>query len=489
MRRYALSFVSGITLALVFFPFYWWPLAFVALAPFFYFVADKRRSWREVFVGGFLVGLLGIGPLIYLSLAQLTLFPDATAFTFLIRSSSIPVALLVGSLFGCTAVLCRVLRSPSPAFNTLVGASVYLLVIEAPLFWLFDGYYYGALSHAAVSFKGALFAATLGGGALVSFLLAWGNVVLAEALGAYQKRDKRFFILPGVAVLLWGGLCVGYALPQVLVKGPNPAITAAIIQGEFEDYTSIAGDTVIVYPFSLSEGITTSSDDRAIGERLANSFPASTTVVLWQTIAQGEKYFDELAVWKDGEKSSYKKRILYALSDDYTPAWLTALGIKKSLYVITSAIGENTARINEEEVGSLICSEIHQQELARQTAASTQFIVAVGSDSMFPGSLSGNFSLAAARLRAAENGIPVIRANVQGPSAVVDADGSLQAVLNYGERGILRGSVPLTPHATTLFAHLGGNPLYVLTVLSVALAGALAMRRKETTAPDRSARD
>lgn len=466
-HRYALPALSGVLLALVFFPFYLWPLAFIALAPLFYFSTQEHRTVKEVFFGGCIVGIVGIGPLIYLSLAQISLFPDAQAFTFLIRASSIPTVLFVGALFGSVALSFRFLHSRLLLLSPLAGASLYLLLVETPLFWVFDGYYYGAFSHAVVSFPPALSAASFGGAALVSFLVALTNGALAEAYAAPKRNGawaSAVLVLAG-----WGGL---FLLSERLVSASGEA-TVTVIQGEFEKYIEEASSAdLVVFPSARSEGIVSASEDAAEGRRLAQAVPSETTVLLWQTVSEGDALYDEYALWRGGEKSNYRKRELYALSDDYTPAWLRAFGIEKSPYGITPGLPENFATLNSVRIGALICSELHQTELARTTAAEAPFIIAAGSDAMFPGPLSGDFSLAAARLRAAENARPVIRGNLEGPSALINADGSVQIELVYGQEGVLRGVVSLVSSGATPYAKTGSTPVFALALLFVGAAAA-----------------
>ena len=66
----------------------------------------------------------------------------------------------------------------------------------------------------------------------------------------------------------------------------------------------------------------------------------------------------------------------------------------------------------------------------------------------------------AARLRAAENGVPLIRAHIFGPSALINADGTIAASLPYGAAGILRGDVSMNK-IPTLYAYAGSLPVYL----------------------------
>ncbi|WP_374524434.1 apolipoprotein N-acyltransferase [Sphingopyxis sp.] len=83
--------------------------------------------------------------------------------------------------------------------------------------------------------------------------------------------------------------------------------------------------------------------------------------------------------------------------------------------------------------------------------------------------------LAQARLRAIEEGLPVIRATPTGISAVIDADGRVRESIPMHTAGRIDTVIP-RPHAPTLFA-LYGNMLPVGFALLL-LAAAIAFRRR-----------
>ncbi len=84
--------------------------------------------------------------------------------------------------------------------------------------------------------------------------------------------------------------------------------------------------------------------------------------------------------------------------------------------------------------------------------------------------------LAQARLRAIEEGLPVLRATTTGISAVIDADGIVRRHLPLHVAGRLDGLVP-PAHAPTLFARFG-NALALAWSLVLLLATLVAMRRR-----------
>jgi apolipoprotein N-acyltransferase len=89
--------------------------------------------------------------------------------------------------------------------------------------------------------------------------------------------------------------------------------------------------------------------------------------------------------------------------------------------------------------------------------------------------------LAQARLRALEEGLPVLRATPTGISAVIDADGRLLSSLPWRTAGIIDTRLP-PPKPPTLFARFGNLLPLLFALLLAALALAverIAGRRKD----------
>ena len=103
------------------------------------------------------------------------------------------------------------------------------------------------------------------------------------------------------------------------------------------------------------------------------------------------------------------------------------------------------------------------------------WIVHLTNDAWF-GSFSGPYQhLAIARLRAAEQGLPVLRAANTGISAVIDARGRVVAALSLDEAGFL--DAPLPPAlAPTVYARTGDWPAILLVLFATTMA-VLAGRR------------
>lgn len=85
--------------------------------------------------------------------------------------------------------------------------------------------------------------------------------------------------------------------------------------------------------------------------------------------------------------------------------------------------------------------------------------------------------LAQARLRAAEEGMPIIRSTPTGISAVIDADGRLLESLPWHKAGTIETALP-TPHPPTPFARYGNLLAMLFALLLVAGGIAIALKRR-----------
>ena len=112
----------------------------------------------------------------------------------------------------------------------------------------------------------------------------------------------------------------------------------------------------------------------------------------------------------------------------------------------------------------MICYEaIFARDIRR--VARPDWMVQLTNDAWY-GSLSGPYQhLALARLRAAEQGVPVLRSANTGVSAVIDARGAIVAALPLNAIGALDAPVP-PAMPPTLYARTGDAPILVLVLLA-----------------------
>lgn len=132
------------------------------------------------------------------------------------------------------------------------------------------------------------------------------------------------------------------------------------------------------------------------------------------------------------------------------------------------------------KVGLQVCYEIIFSGHVVDEANRPDFIFNPSNDAWF-GSWGPPQHLAQARLRAAEEGLPVIRATPTGISAIIDANGEVVHKLGWNKEGVIDGYLPPPAPQPTLFARFGNAiPLILAALLligAIALAGGWRYRR------------
>ena len=137
------------------------------------------------------------------------------------------------------------------------------------------------------------------------------------------------------------------------------------------------------------------------------------------------------------------------------------------------------------KAGIQICYEIVFSGQVIDRAHRPDYIVNPSNDGWF-GSWGPPQHLAQARLRAIEEGVPVLRPTVNGISAVVDADGIVRGFIPRGQAD-LHGSIPrqhgerldgMVPpvHPPTLFARWGNSLVLAWAAILLVLATLLSQR-------------
>jgi apolipoprotein N-acyltransferase len=127
-------------------------------------------------------------------------------------------------------------------------------------------------------------------------------------------------------------------------------------------------------------------------------------------------------------------------------------------------------------VGVQICYEIIFPGAVVDAARRPGWIVNISNDAWF-GPSGPPQHLAQARLRAIEEGLPIVRATPTGISAVIDANGRVVASEAPGKIGVISVSLP-PPLPATLFARFGHQTSAVLGLLFAALGLVIDRRQR-----------
>jgi len=125
-------------------------------------------------------------------------------------------------------------------------------------------------------------------------------------------------------------------------------------------------------------------------------------------------------------------------------------------------------------VGPQICYEIVASGLVVDRDNRPEWILNASNDAWFSDG-GAWMHLAQARLRAIEEGVPVVRATPTGVSAIIDSHGRKIALLGRNQAGTLRGILPKAA-STTIFSQSGQALPLSLAIMCFVLAGAVTRR-------------
>lgn len=371
-------------------------------------------------------------------------------------------------------------------------------VFPVPFTWLLLG---------SVFWKSSLISPFYGVGGVhsLSFLIVVVNVLIWNSLGAIFSGDHRKALrtVCALAILCAAVITTGFfALPDP----GGQKTTVAVVQGNFaqevkwqesvreealETYVEMtdkavaAGAQLAVWPetampfyFQAEEELAARLTDfvREKGIHLIFGSPAFT-------VKQGDirLYNSAYHIGPGDQKERYDKVLLVPFGE-YVPF----SKIVPFLARLVPGEGEfSTGGLQEPfrtpfKTGTLICFEVTFPHLSRrQVLQGAQILVNITNDGWF-GSTWGPYQhLAVSAVRAAENGVPVIRAANTGISAVFDARGRIMTSIGLLERGVLISEITVGGKRT-IYNRTGNWIIYFAgVVLLISSLLNLISRRKE----------
>ncbi|QEW18643.1 Apolipoprotein N-acyltransferase [Marinibacterium anthonyi] len=124
----------------------------------------------------------------------------------------------------------------------------------------------------------------------------------------------------------------------------------------------------------------------------------------------------------------------------------------------------------------LICYEAVFPQDVNGAPGRADFLLQITNDAWFGKRVGPYQHLAQARMRAVEQGLPMLRAANTGISAVIDPDGRVLDSLGLGRAGYIDATLP-APLSPTIYARTGDLPWLVLVVLMLIACLAVPFRQ------------
>ena len=337
----------------------------------------------------------------------------------------------------------------------------------------------------------------------LSFLVVLASVLPAAALRARGSRRTGCLVLFGVlclAVLAAGWLRLAAAPPE------KTGIRLRIVQGNidqtekwrpdlqeaiFARYLGLSAAPgafdVLLWPETAFPGDLNEDPEAVarIGRMLAQGQVLLTGVPDRAIDTQGTRYFNTIQAYDagGGPIADYAKHHLVPFGE-YVPRWLPVARLVETPGDFAPGPGPRTLALpGVPLVGAAICYEIIFPGHIVDNAIRPDWIFNATNDAWFGTSIGPRQHLASARMRAVEEGLPVVRAANTGISAVIDAEGRILAHLGMERTGILDAELPAARPAT-FYARLGDLvllPLVLAALLSAWLMdGGMARLRRRT---------
>ena len=484
--RRLVAFVAGLLAALAMPPFLVWPVLFLSLPCLVWLldgIAAEPRSRLRRAVSAFGVGwIFGFGyflaSLYWIGAAFLV---EAEVYAWMMPLAVVALPTGMALYWGAAASLA------SLVWRSGIRGVFILAALVSIAEWLrghpFTGFPWNALGYAAEGVFGLdQLAAVFGIWGVTFFIVLW---TAAPACLSGRHRESG---ATGVAALIVAAGALIAILGQLRVPAePTPAvpgIALRIVQPNvpqsdkwrsdnaaaiFERLLRLSGaaeakasSTVVVWPESSVPFLI--DEHPAALAALAASIPNGATLLMGSlrrsTPDPGASIFNSVYAIVGGRiVATYDKAHLVPYGE-YLPleSWLGPLGLRRVVTVpgsFDSGAGPRTLAVaGLPSFSPLICYEAIFPGAVRDPLDRPEWLLNVTNDGWF-GETSGPYQhLAQARLRAIEEGLPLVRAANTGISAVIDPYGRIVASLPLGAEGTLDGELPgaLPP---TVYARYG----------------------------------
>jgi apolipoprotein N-acyltransferase len=352
----------------------------------------------------------------------------------------------------------------------LLGLPALWVALEWVRGWLFSGFPWNLAAYAWVDVAGALPLASWVGPWGVSYLVVLANVGVALGVARRQWRVAAFAVLTPLTLLAVAGRFATPPVPvardgqPVRVLQPNIANLVAYeplpVLRNYQRLFAMSQEAcdvpgaLLVWPESAAWPYRFPAD--APFEHDVHALVARGCPLLLNSSFEvdGEVRNAAFLLTPEGGRARYDKRHLVPFGE-YVPLQ----GVFGFLDTIAREAGQfspadELALLDwgRERLGVAICFEItFPGEVAEAVRAGATALLTITNDAWYGDTAAPWQHFRAVRFRAAENARPLVRAAITGVSALVGADGRVEAQLGVFEQGVLRGRIQgregLTPYA------------------------------------------
>lgn len=495
-RRWALSFLFGALAVAAQPPFHVLPALLIAF-PGLVWLLDGARSWRSAFGVGWMFGAGYFAAGLYW--VPNALLVDAARFAWLIPFAVLGLSLGLGLFVGAMAVMARQIWSPGAGRILALAAS-----------WAFFEWVRGTvLTGFPWNPVGNIWVAA----APVLQSASWLGVYGLSAVTVVAAAGLALFGAPALRTRLWGisGLLLIAAIAVAgtvrLASAPTDTVAGVFLRivqpniaqrdkwlparraQNYARHLQMSGErgdgrvTHVIWPETAAPfSVSTDAARRVLmrravppGGTLLTGFVRlerqnGRVVRVWNSLVAVD---DQAAV-----AAVYDKHHLVPFGE-YMPLRdiLPLDKITAGALDFSPGPGPRTLRLPGLPAFSpLICYEIIFPGRVVDQADRPSWLLNITNDAWFGASAGPHQHFASARLRAVEEGLPVVRAANTGISGVIDAYGRVTARLGLEQAGIVDSTLPVAAPDRTVFAKFGNFVPGIVVLLMFSAAGLLRRR-------------
>jgi apolipoprotein N-acyltransferase len=495
-RRALVLALLGAVAALALPPFHALPLLAVGFVPLFWMIEASARR-RGAFWTGFWFALGHFTFGLYWIAHSMLL--DPLRFGWMIPFAVCGLAALLGLFVGAATAASR--AWPRPGASRAIAFAVAWVVAEWLRSWVMSGFPWNLIGYSWAIFDPMMQPAAIFGAYGVGFA-----TVLAAAMPATLAGPGGRWLPTVLALLLLVAAgCFGFfrleraegeMVPDVRLRIVQPNIAQTLKndpelrQSNFERHLELTIETDgfdrithVIWPEASIPYLLERSPE--VGAYLARTVPAGGLLLAGAVRAEPadgpvERIFNSLAVLDDaGTRLATADKFHLVPFGEFVPLRSLFPFIAKLTpgnLDFTPGPGPVTVRVpGLPPFSPLICYEVIFAADVVDGDDRPGWLLNLTNDGWFGISTGPHQHFAAARFRAVEEGLPMVRAANTGISAVVDGWGRILVRSALGEPAVLDAALPVALSPTP-YARWGNFPVALLLIAALGLAGRIGRR-------------
>ena len=479
-QKMLLAFVLGVVAVGALPPLHIWPLLIPAFSGLVWLIEGSKRL-RQAFAAGWWFGLgYFVAGLYWLAYAFLV---EPEQFGWLAPIAVLGLAALLAMFTGATTLLAR--AAGVRGIGTVFVVAACWTALEWVRSWVLTGFPWNMIGTAWV-FSDSMVQVT----SLIGTLGLSLMTVLAAAMPATLadpetkiRRSLASVAAAGVAMAMvyaGGSIRLSEAGAVETVDGVHLRLIQPNISQRLkfqrdlrdvhlEDHLRLGSARADPAPTHIIWGETAATffiaDDAPRRERVAAFTPAGGLTIIGTLRRPPEG--QEFRVWNSlialdssaAVVAHYDKTHLVPFGE-YVP-FRDFIGISK-LTAGTTDFSRGSGRVTLNLPGlppasPLICYEVIFPGNVTEPGGRPQWLLNLTNDAWYGLSAGPYQHFAAARLRAVEEGLPLVRVANTGISAIVDPYGRTTRLLGLGERGFVDGPLPVALATETVYSRVGNG--------------------------------